>query len=451
MLTLEEKIQIRPPASGKTAIRPLSLSACVLLSSVLAGCQNMPFSGAMEELSLSSPKQQHIASHDFQLTDGQNIVGTLATIDTRENDTLPDIARHYGLGYNDITIANTQIDPWTPRPDSRVLLPLRFILPEAPRKGIVLNLANMRLFYYPPDQPDTLFTYPVGIGRQGWSTPMGSTRIVAKRANPTWTVPASILREHAQKGDPLPKVVRAGPDNPLGSYAMPLGFPGYLIHGTNKPYGIGMQISHGCVQLYPEDIEVLFNKSNVGMPVRIVHQPYLTAWDQDMLYLEVHEPLKKWARQKPKLKKKLLKDLKKISKAQNVTIDWEKVDRIVERADGVPTPILADSPGITELSTAAVQLEHPDQLYGQPVVADLKESDWAVLAGTFDNENDAQQLAVMLSHQGPPIPARKIEKDGAYQVIAGPFKNKKEVKTVAQRIHMDFELDAKPLKPGALN
>jgi len=449
MFTLEEKLKINPLHSNKTAFRYSLSLVCILLSSVLAGCQSMPFFGSSQEPPVASapPKQEHIESHDFQLADGQNIVGSLATVDTRENDTLPDIARHYGLGYNDITIANPGIDPWTPKPGSQVLLPLRFIVPEAPHKGIVLNLANMRLFFYPQKQPDTVFTYPVGIGRQGWNTPMGSTKIISKRANPAWTVPESIHREHLQKGDPLPKVVRAGPNNPLGKYAMPLGFPGYLIHGTNKPYGIGMQISHGCVQLYPEDIEILFNKSKVGMPVQIVHQPYLTAWDQEMLYLEAHEPLEKWAKEKPKLKKKLINELKQISAQQNVSIDFAKVDRILERSDGIPTPILTGSPDVTELRVAAVQLDHPNQLYGQPVVGELKESDWALLAATFDNETEAQQLAAMLSHQGPPIPARKMEKDGVYQVIAGPFKNKKEVKTVAQRIRMDFELDAKPLKP----
>ena len=436
----------------KNAIFPAPLLSVIVLSTFLVGCQNMPLFSSAEESGpvLVPAKSENIASHEFQLAEAQNMVGTLAVMDTRETDTLPDIARHFGLGYNDITIANKGITPWMPGAGKRVLLPLRFILPDVPHKGIVLNLANMRLFYYPKQQSNTVFTYPVGIGRQGWNTPMGVTRIADKKANPVWTVPESIHREHAQKGDPLPKVVRSGPDNPLGRYAMPLGFSGYLIHGTNKPYGIGMQISHGCVQLYPEDIEVLFKQARIGMPVRIIHQPYMTAWDQNMLYLEAHEPLEKWARQKPVLKKKLLKDLRAISAEKKLTVDWEKVERILQRADGIPTPVLAQSPDIGELSAQALQVEHPGQLYGQPVAGELKASDWALLAASFDNEADAQQLAVMLNHQGPPIPARKIEKNGAYQVIAGPFKNKKEGKTVAQRIRMDFELDAKLLKPGQI-
>ena len=305
----------------------------------------------------------------------------------------------------------------------------------------------MRLFYYPKKEPEKVFTYPVGIGRQGWNTPIGLTSIVSKKANPSWVVPESIHQEHAKKGDSLPKVVPAGPDNPLGLYAMRLGFPGYLIHGTNKPYGIGMQISHGCVQLYPEDIEVLFNNASVGMPVRIIHQPYLTAWHQNMLYLEANEPLSKWANEKARLKKQLIKQLRKISTKRNVAIDWEKVDRIIQRSDGIPTPILTQSPDVTEIAANALELGHPGRLYQQPVVEELKDSDWSVLVASFDNEIEAQKLATMLNHQGPIIPARKIQKDNTYQVIAGPFKNKKEVKAVSKRIRMDFEIKVEPLEP----
>ena len=364
-------------------------------------------------------------------------------ISANDGDTLPDIARHFGLGYNEITLANPGIGPWTPKAGARVLLPLQFILPDAPRKGIVLNLANMRMFYYPPKQPDALFTYPLGIGREGWNTPLGQTTVVAKTVNPAWTVPESIRREHAAKGDPLPAVVPPGPDNPLGKYALSLGFNRYLIHGTNKPYGVGMQVSHGCVRLYPEDIEVLFEKTSVGMPVRIVHQPYMTAWDGDMLYLEAHEPLQKWAGQKQRQQQSLLKQLRQSAAEKGATVDWEKVDRILQRADGIPTPILVASPDLPELVANAPELEHPEHFYGAPVVPELTDSDWAILVADFDNEVTAQKLAAMLNHQGPPIPARKVEKDGSYQVIAGPFKDQKEAELVAQRIKMDFEIDAK--------
>ncbi|MDD2659427.1 MAG: L,D-transpeptidase family protein [Methylococcales bacterium] len=445
----------------KKSITPvIQLSAVLLLGILISGCQHLKFFPDLNEnlafqeeesRQKTQPLAKTIETHHFQLSGGQNMVGAIAAINTRENDTLSDIARHFGLGFNDISLANPAITPWTPKPGSRVILPLQFVLPDTPHKGIVLNLANMRLFYYPKSQPDQVFTYPVGIGRQGWSTPLGLTSIVSKKANPTWVVPASIHQEHAEKGDSLPSVVPAGPDNPLGLYAMRLGFPSYLMHGTNKPYGIGMQVSHGCVQLYPEDIEALFKKASVGMPVRIIHQPYLTAWNQDMLYLEANEPLQKWAHDKPRLKKQLLKQLHQISSKKDVSIDWKKVDRIIQRSDGIPTPILAQSPDEAEILANAVQMEHPEQLYQQPVVAELKDSDWSIMVASFDNETKAQELATMLNHQGPIIPARKIQKNDAYHVVAGPFKNKKEAAAAAKRIRMDFEINVKPSKPQLIS
>lgn len=439
------------PFRKKTAIQPFLLSGFVTIGSLLSGCQSFPgFFAAEPGIEAPVPaKITAIEAHKFNLATGQKMVGTLAAVNTQENDTLSDIARHYGLGFNDVAIANPSISPWTPEPGSRVLLPLQFIMPDAPHKGIVLNLANMRMFFYPKKEPRKLYTYPIGIGREGWSTPMGLTRIAVKTPNPSWHVPASIKREHALKGDKMPNVIPPGPDNPLGYYAMRLAIPGYLIHGTNKPYGIGMQVSHGCVQLYPEDIEVLFKKTSVGTPVRIVHQPYLAAWDNGMLYLEAHEPLPKWAGRKQHFKKQLLKKLKKISAKKSVEIDWTKVDSILSRADGIPTPILAYSPDITELAANALTLGHPGRFYAQPVVEELQDSDWAMRVASFDNEKDAQKLAAMLNHQGPPIPARKIQKDMAYHVIAGPYRNKKEVAAVAKRLRMDFELNAEPLKPGS--
>lgn len=443
----------------KKSTSPVSRLLGVILFSILtSGCQHLMFFPDANEKIVTpgvqpedKTKTTALESHEFQLSGDQTMVGTIATVTTRENDTLSNIARHFGLGYNDISKANPAIAPWTPAPNSQVLLPLQFILPDAPHKGIILNLANMRLFYYLKQPSNKVFTYPIGIGRQGWNTPMGLTRIVAKKANPTWVVPASIHQEHAEKGDSLPSVVAAGPNNPLGLYAMRLGFPRYLIHGTNKPYGIGMQISHGCVQLYPEDIEMLFKKVSVGMPVYIIHQPYLTAWHEDMLYLEANEPLQKWAQDKGRLKKQLLKQLRQVSSKKNVAIDWDKVDGIIERSDGIPTPILTQSPDLSDIVVNAVQLEHPQQLYQQPVVGELKDSDWSILVASFDSELEAQELATMLNHQGPIIPARKIKKNNAYQVIAGPFKNKKEVNAIAKRIRMDFEIDVKPLKPLSIS
>ena len=418
---------------------------------LLSGCQTLygyfPYRYGSSAPPASVPLQSDIEKNEFDLTGSQALIGELAVVESRENDTLPDIGRHFGLGYNDITAANKGVSAWTPRANSRVLLPLQFIVPDAPRKGIVLNVANMRMFYYPRKERNKVYTYPVGIGRDGWNTPMGMTSVAVKTPNPDWHVPPSILREHAAKGHRLPSVVRSGPDNPLGYFAMRLAIGSYLIHGTNKPFGIGMQISHGCVQLYPENIEVLFKKTPVGTPVRIIHDPYLVAWHENRLYLEANEPLEKWSRSKRQLKKQVSKELTKIAKQHNATVDWGRVDRVIDRAEGIPTPVLANSPDIPELAKTAVQLAHPGKLYGQPEMVTLTDNDWAMLVATFNNENDAQKLAAMLNHQGPPIPARKVQANNGYQVVAGPFKNKKHAKEVASRIRFDFELDAKLLEP----
>lgn len=432
----------------KKLILFISLFAAFAL---MSGCQTLseyfPYGERPAGDTPGVPLQANIDKHEFDLPSDQALVGELAAVETRENDTLPDIGRHFGLGYNDITAANAGISAWTPTPNSRVLLPLQFIVPDAPRKGIVLNVANMRMFYYPKRERGKVYTYPVGIGRDGWNTPMGMTSVAVKTPNPDWHVPPSIIREHAARGHRLPSVVRSGPDNPLGYYAMRLAIGSYLIHGTNKPFGIGMQISHGCVQMYPEDIEVLFKKTAVGTPVYIVHDPYLTAWHNNMLYLEANEPLEKWARSKRQLKKQVTKELTKIAKKHHVTVDWAKVDKVIDRADGIPTPVLANSPEVAELSKDAVQLARPTKLYGQPETVTLTDNDWAMLVATFNNANDARKLAAMLNHQGPPIPAREVEVNNAYQVVAGPFKNKKHAKEAASRIRFDFEIDAKLLEP----
>jgi L,D-transpeptidase ErfK/SrfK len=174
------------------------------------------------------------------------------------------------------------------------LLPTQFVIPDVAREGIVLNIASKRLFYFPhaeEGQPQTVLTYPIGIGRVGWETPLGDTVVVSKATDPHWYVPASVRREHAEMGNPLPSVVPPGPDNPLGAYVLKLDMPGYLIHGTNQPYGVGMRVSHGCVRLYPENIELLFSMVEPGVPVRIINEPFLLGRRNGELYFEAHQPL----------------------------------------------------------------------------------------------------------------------------------------------------------------
>ncbi len=208
----------------------------------------------------------------------------------KAEDTLLDVARRYNIGQNEITLVNPTIDRWLPGTNTNILIPDSRILPDTPRKGVTLNLPEYRLYYYSSDHK-TVITHPVSIGRQDWNTPLGKTTIITKKANPTWTPPESIKKEHAEKGEILPNIVPAGVDNPLGLFALRLGIPGYLIHGTNKPFGVGMRVSHGCVRMYPEDIERLFPEIKVGLPVYIVNQPVKIGWKNKQIYIEVHPQL----------------------------------------------------------------------------------------------------------------------------------------------------------------
>ena len=226
--------------------------------------------------------------------EGEDVVGKIQVATAHHSDTLLDIARRYDLGYEEIIAANPGVDAWLPGEGTRVVLPTQFVLPDAPREGLVLNLAAMRLFYYPKPEAGerpVVITHPIGIGREGWQTPEGIMTITHKKEKPAWTVPESVLKERAAAGNPLPPIVAAGPDNPLGDFAMRLSDPLYLIHGTNQPYGVGIRVSHGCVRLYPEDIARLFPLVPEGTQVRIINQPYVAGWLKGQLYLEAHQPL----------------------------------------------------------------------------------------------------------------------------------------------------------------
>ncbi|MBL8200809.1 MAG: L,D-transpeptidase family protein [Chromatiales bacterium] len=289
-----------------------------------------------------------IVSDEFVLAPGSDVVGELQVIRARYEDTFIDIARAYDLGFDELVQANPDVDPWLPGAGTPVVLPTQFILPDAPRDGIVLNVGTKRIFYFPKPaagEAPRVVTHPVGIGREGWATPIGTTKVVSKVKDPVWTVPASIRKEHAEAGNPLPARVPAGPDNPLGAYALRLGFPSYLIHGTNKPSGIGMRVSHGCVQLFPEDIESLFSQVPVGTPVRIVNQPQLLGWRDGNLYLEAHPALEDDRRNlQVALDKQLAQAVRKRKPAQGagtpINLDTALVAATVKEGRGFPVRLL---------------------------------------------------------------------------------------------------------------
>ena len=297
--------------------------------------------------------------------EGFDVIGAVATVTARYDDTLVDIARHHGLGYQDIVRANPGVGVWLPGEGTEVILPTRFVLPPGPREGLVLNLAEYRMYYFPKPrdgEPAYVYTYPMSIGRMDWETPLGETRIVAMAKNPAWYPPQSVRDEHAADGDPLPRVVPAGPENPLGTRALRLGLPGYLIHGTNRPAGVGMRVSHGCIRMFPEDIEFLFQHITVNTVVRIINAPVKIGWDGEDLVAEVHPLL-----ESPQLLvaaslqriEKLdadieLPDVSSESKnpltqvtEQFITVtaeragqlDWGLVELLVDRSDGIPETV----------------------------------------------------------------------------------------------------------------
>ncbi len=239
--------------------------------------------------------QEPIPANHFVLeSPQQSVVGTVQVVFAGSQHTLSDLARAYGLGYDELIAANPGVDPWLPGENTPVLLPTQYVLPDVPREGIVLNIASKRLFYFPKvpaGQAKIVKTYPIGIGRVGWETPLGVTTVSAKAKDPHWYVPWSVRQEHAELGNPLPSVIPPGPDNPLGHRVLKLEMPGYLIHGTNQPYGVGMRVSHGCVRLYPENIEYLYEIVDVGEPVAIINEPFLLGQLDGEWYFESHAPL----------------------------------------------------------------------------------------------------------------------------------------------------------------
>lgn len=288
--------------------------------------------------------------------EGHDVIGAVSTISARQEDTLVDIARRHGLGYEDIVRANPDVNIWLPGEGTEIVLPTRYVLPAGPREGVVLNLAEYRLYYFPEPkdgEPAVVMTYPISIGRMDWETPLGLTTVISKVRNPTWYPPQSVRNEHAAEGNPLPRIVPPGPKNPLGKYAMQLGLPGYLIHGTNRPAGVGMRVTHGCVRLFPEDIDFLFGHVDVSTKVRIVNQPVKIGWHGDVLIMEVHPVLKIEAllteseAQPVDDSDTKARDLLTIVTEQFITVtgeragelDWYLVEEILGRSDGIPVAV----------------------------------------------------------------------------------------------------------------
>lgn len=338
----------------------------------------------------------------YPLLPGGDLIGRVDYATARQEDTLIDIARRTSVGQIEMDMANPNVDRWLPGDGTRVVIPHQFILPDAPRAGIVVNIPEMRMYFFPvqygtvthkkevPGKPDPkkgakaappkpsyvttsemgepvskaaeVITYPVSMGRMDWRTPLGKTRIIQKVKDPTWTPPESIKREHAKKGEILPDVVPAGPNNPLGPFAMKLGVAGYLIHGTDrgdpgKPFGIGMRVTHGCMRMYNEDVTKLYPEVSVGTPVYLVNQPVKLGWQGGELYLEASWPLDedagvpaKWGDDfldESDLSDEAIKDIRAKKRTMLVAHLEKTASKLLEK-ENAKRPILVDKAAIHE-------------------------------------------------------------------------------------------------------
>jgi len=281
----------------------------------------------------------------FELPQGDaTLLGREERVVTVYEDTLYEIARRFSLGSEEILRVNTGIDPWLPGAGRSIVIPGQRVLPPGPRDGIVVNLPEHRLYYYPPvkkGEAQRVYTWPISIGKMDWRTPLGTTRITDKREKPTWYPPASVRAEHAARGEPLPAAVPPGPANPLGAHAMRLGLPGgaYLIHGTNNPIAVGMAITHGCIRMYPEDIAELFPLVKVGTPVHLINEPVKVAFVDGELLLEVHPPVDAQGQtMEPDLT--VFEGLLEQALGESlVAIHWDKAHAELARARGMPAVV----------------------------------------------------------------------------------------------------------------
>ncbi len=271
---------------------------------------------------------------------GEDIVGQVQVIKAKYEDTFADLGKANDLGYTEMVAANPGVDAWLPGEGSEVILPTRFILPAGPREGIVINLAEYRMYYFPKGR-NVVYTYPLGIGREGWGSPITNTAITGKTPNPAWYPPKSIREEHAAEGDPLPTVVAPGPNNPLGPFKFTLGTPGYLIHGSNKKFGIGMRVSHGCFRMLNNNVLELAGMAPVGTKLRIINEPYKFGVSGGKVYLEAHAPLDDHG--EPSLVDKhtavINALLKRDDLVNQLRLDWDVVRQVVAAEDGLPIEI----------------------------------------------------------------------------------------------------------------
>jgi L,D-transpeptidase ErfK/SrfK len=297
-------------------------------------------------------------------TDGSTVVGQLQVVTADSRNTLLDIARHFDLGHEEITLANPGVSIWLPGEGTPILVPTLFILPPPPWQGIVVNIPQRRLYYFPrPKAKDlaTVVTFPIGTARPGWPTPLGATRITGKYKDPAWFVPKSIQEEHREQGEfDFPEYFPPGPDNPMGMLAMETGFDKIFIHSTNRPWGVGMRVSHGCIRLYPEDAASLFAAVPIGTPVRFINQPVQAGARDDRLYLSVFEPVDGY----PGDQTSLLEQAMDALTLYDVLVDWDRAGQAIAARRMLPVPVNVGAPSLDELIASIKPQHHDFEPYG---------------------------------------------------------------------------------------
>jgi len=348
----------------------------------------------------------------YVIAEDSSVIGEVQVIEADPRETLVDMARRFGLGYDELKAANPDVDLWVPKKGQKIVLPTRYVLPDYPREGVIVNLAEMRLYYFPNEATGekVVFTYPIGIGREGWNTPTGLTKIVQKTENPSWTVPESILAEHKASGDPIPKVFPPGPDNPLGAHAMRLGIPGYLIHGTNKPSGVGMRVSHGCIRMYPEDIAHVFELTDKGTQVAIIDEPYKVGYDKQQMFLEVHLPIEKDLSKPVNDLSSIVKGLVSMTGAPVSEELWARSNKIIKENSGLPE----------------VLGKLPENVATRPA--------WFVQLGEFHSTQGAKRMATFFSGLKVATLLGAAPNNGYCRVLAGPYTLKSKAEGQLRKI-----------------
>lgn len=293
-----------------------------------------------------------------------SIVGEIRVVQSAGDNTLLDIARHFDVGYDEITLANPDVDVWLPKPDQRIVVPTQFILPPKPWTGVIINIPQRRLFYFPtPQKGETakVLTFPVGIAREDWDTPLGESYIKGRHKDPAWFVPKSIRKEHLEnEGYELPNYFPPGPDNPMGMLAVETGFRSIYVHGTNRPWGVGMRVSHGCLHLYPEDAATFFDTVVVKTPLRIINEPVVVGRKDHELRVAMYHPVIEYGPPPSRMTlaatalTPFLLEMKTAA-MPIYDIDWARLQTLADSAAQghvVPVPVTANTPILESILSA---------------------------------------------------------------------------------------------------